>query len=156
VSLYYLPNARGADQRQRMVDLEKAGICIFCPQHLGKELLGEVSNEVIFRLGGWALVKNKYPYPGALHHFMLVPREHVGSALDLSGKAKIEYWDALERTVQEYGLTYWGEGSRNGEPAHTGATIRHYHVQLVVADPDYEGEPVRLYLGSSPKNEPST
>ena len=44
MTLYYLGNARSEDQRQEMIALEAAGICIFCPSayshdHTQREVL---------------------------------------------------------------------------------------------------------------------
>ncbi len=74
----------------------------------------------------------------------------MGKKTDLSPEAKAGYWDILEQVERHFGLTYWGQGSRNGDPRFTGATVVHFHEQLVVADPQWKGDPVRLFLSSRP------
>ncbi len=145
--LYYLPNARSPEQRAEMVRLESEGVCIFCPQHYGRE-----GGKVILHANDtWSVAANDYPYSGTKHHLLLLPHDHVTSMAELSPAARDGFWEILDRVRDDFGLDYFGLGSRNGDPRFTGATIMHLHVHIIVADPDYLGAAIALYLSSNPQ-----
>ncbi|HSX15086.1 MAG TPA: hypothetical protein VLE72_04280 [Candidatus Saccharimonadales bacterium] len=160
--LYYLPNARSQAQHDEMVELEKAGICIFCPEswtdspepEVLLEYPGGVSfkKKILSKSDCWALLVNEYPYAGALQHVMLVPRQHANAMHELSVPAQRNFWTILDQAVTECGLSYYVLGVRNGHPRFTGATIQHLHIQLVVSDP--KCEPVKFYMGSAQRSSP--
>lgn len=151
MTLYYLGNARSQEQYDEMVRLEAAGECLFCPERL----YPPVTDRVLLRNAEWAVVRNDFPYPGTSHHYMLIPRLHVERLNDLSVEAFAALHEILREFVEDLGLEYYGLGSRNGDPAHTGGTIRHLHLHLIVGDSQNEGEPVRLVLSSRPSPDPS-
>ncbi len=140
MSLYYLGNARGEEQREYMRRLEAEGVCIFCPEHLAE------AQDVLHRTAHWTVTPNRFPYAGTRLHLMLVPREHVADLLDLSPAAQQDFWIALRWIRDEHALTYYGLGARNGECRHTGGTIEHVHVHVIVGDPD--AGPVRFKISS--------
>lgn len=166
MSLYYLGNARSDVQRQEMVALEAAGLCIFCPSSytrssqrqklLEHEHGSSWMKEVVLETETWVVLRNEYPYPGALHHLMLVPKEHVTRQTDLSADAKAGYWEILDLLVAHLGSDYFVLGSRNGDLRFTGGTIAHLHIQVIVGDPDNYQEPVRFYASSVPSHNPSS
>lgn len=151
--LYYLGNARSEAQREKMVRLEEAGICIFCPEHYALASPPKVpllSNET------WSVVSNDFPYQGTLHHLLLLPHEHVGSKIELSPASRTGYWDILDQLAATYDLTYFGDGTRNGDPRYTGGTIVHLHTHVIVGDPLHKGDRVKLFLSSVPDPIPSS
>jgi len=140
--LYYLGNFRSDAQRDEMVRLEGAGICIFCPDHRAAGL---------WRRDGWAVLHNDFPYRGTVRHLLLVPDDHVADLVDLSAEAQQGFWGALRWVRDHFGLSHYGLGARNGDPARTGGTIYHVHVHVVVGDADDpHHEPVRMKLSSRP------
>lgn len=143
--LYYPDNARTEDQRSEMIRLEAAASCLFCPEGLvenGREIV--VANET------WSVMRNEYPYPGTLHHLLLLPQEHVTKMTDLSVASQQGFWDILKSAEELFGPDYFVLGVRNGEMSGTGSTIAHLHVQFIVSDPNHTGEPPKLYAGSFP------
>lgn len=148
--LYYLGNARSKEQYIEMVQLEKDGICIFCPEHVTKE----GKKFIILSNDNWVLVKNDYPYPGTKYHYLMLPKDHVSMMTELEPSAQSDFWELLDQAVHMFTLTYWGLASRNGDPMYTGATIRHLHFHLIVADPDHKGPAVAVYLSSVPSDNP--
>ncbi len=147
VSLYYLGNARSAEQIADMQQLEAQGACIFCPEHLA----ADPNQRVLHRTAQWTVTPNEFPYRGTRLHLLLVPDQHVTDLVDLSAEAQREFWTALRWVKDHYGLTFYGLAARSGECEFTGGTVRHLHVHLVqgdVDDPDHE--PVRTRLSSRP------
>lgn len=146
MTYYYLPNARTRAQYEEMVGLESEGVCIFCPEHYGRNS-GKV---ILLENKSWSVAANDYPYTGTAHHLLLLPHEHVTSMLDLSTVSRGDFWDILDLVDTSYGLTYFGLASRNGDPRFTGATINHLHVHIIVGDPSYAGDSIAFYLSSNP------
>jgi len=142
MSLYYLGNARSEEQRAYMRELEADGVCLFCPERMA----ADPEQEILHRTGHWTVTPNKFPYAGTTLHLMLVPDEHVTDLLDLSGAAQQDFWAALRWVRDRYELTYYGLGARNGECRHTGGTIAHVHVHVIVGDP--AAGPVRFKVSS--------
>src|ERR1700761_2709275 len=124
MSFYYVGNSRTEEQTAEMVRLEAAGICIFCPQHLGQD----DEQPVFFRARNWTVTPNRYPYRGTSMHLLLVPDEHVTDLVDLSPEAQSDFWVALRWVRDNYSLSHYGMGVRNGECCFTGGTIAHLHV----------------------------
>jgi diadenosine tetraphosphate (Ap4A) HIT family hydrolase len=148
MSLYYLGNSRSNEQTAEMIALEAAGICIFCPEHLTRD----GTKPILYQQGGWTVTTNDYPYPGAVHHLLLVPSEHVDDLCDLSEALQSGYWKALTWARDTFDLTHYGLGTRNGDLRYTGGTIFHVHVHLVVGTTNAANYsvPIRLKLSSMP------
>lgn len=145
MSYYYLANHRSAEQLAEMRRLEAAGICLFCPEHLPAQ------QEVVHRTAHWCVTPNRFPYPGAALHLLLVPQAHVTDLLDLPAEAQADFFTALGWVRDHHALKYYSLASRSGDEdacAHTGSTIKHLHVHVVVGDPG--GEPVKVKLSQRP------
>lgn len=119
-----------------MQQLDAAGICVFCPQHLDQEAL--------HRSDYWTVTHNEYPYPGTALHLLLIPRDHVTDLLHLPWPARDDLWRALRWVKDTYQLGHYTLGGRCGDMAATGATIAHVHIHVVVANGN--GPPVRFRM----------
>lgn len=123
--MYRLENARTPEQRAHMERLAAVGRCILC----------DPGNDLLYDAGSVYAARNRYPYPDARGHYLLVPRRHVVR------------WDHLGPTEQEtligeidklIGLIEDADGNadyevrwRSGDPAATGATIEHLHIHVI-------------------------
>ena len=147
VALYYLGNSRSPEQTSEMIRLEASQTCIFCPE----QSHSSEDRPWVLRTAHWTVRHNRYPYKGTKHHLLIVPDEHVIDMADLSGAARDDFWVALERTRDHFGLTHYGLGVRNGDCRYTGGTIAHLHVHVLVGDTDDPShEPVRIKVSSRP------
>jgi diadenosine tetraphosphate (Ap4A) HIT family hydrolase len=145
--LYYLGNARSDDQREEMIRLEAAGICLFCPADQDP-----AARAPLWQGEHWTVVPNRYPYRGTRHHLLLIPHEHVADMVDLSEAARQEFWTALGWVRDRYELAHYGLAARNGDSRATGGTISHLHIHIVVGDvDDPDHTPVRMKLSSRPQ-----
>ncbi|MDT5037716.1 MAG: adenylyltransferase [Micromonosporaceae bacterium] len=135
MSLYHVGNSRGQEQAAYMRRLDAAGVCIFCPEHLA----ADPDQDIVHRTPHWTVTPNRFPYVDTLLHLMLVPDEHVTDLLDLSPAAQLDFWAVLGWVREHHRLTYYSLGARNGDCRHTGGTIAHVHVHVIVGDPDGAG-----------------
>ncbi|RKS71913.1 diadenosine tetraphosphate (Ap4A) HIT family hydrolase [Actinomadura pelletieri DSM 43383] len=146
MSLYCLENHRTQEQLLRMQDLERRGVCLFCPDGLAEHS----GLEPVWSGGSWTIAPNDFPYKSTSLHLLLIPTEHVTDMADLSDEARTGFFDALLFAREKYGLDSYGIGVRNGLCERTGGTIRHLHVHLLVGDPATAAEsPVRMRFSSA-------
>ncbi|NUO97510.1 MAG: HIT domain-containing protein [Nonomuraea sp.] len=142
---FYCPaNSRDAGQRAEMDRLDRAGVCLFCPEHLARE-------RVLSRTTWWSVTENAYPYAGTRLHLLLIPTVHAAELLHLPEPARADLWTALEWVRGRHALDFYGLGLRSGNCAYTGGTIEHLHLHVIVGDVADPGhEPVLLKLSSRP------
>jgi ATP adenylyltransferase len=128
--LYYADAARSPDQRRYMEQLEQAGICIFCEEHIEEHQ----ANPVEFRGDHWLVTKNSYPYPGALAHYLIVARRHVGCFDELPDEAGAELWSIQRRLKHRLDPIATATVMRSGEMRFNGGSVAHLHVHFVALD----------------------
>ncbi|HEY0220956.1 MAG TPA: hypothetical protein VGC58_01905, partial [Candidatus Paceibacterota bacterium] len=91
-----LDNAREPEQLRRMQELARSGECHFC---------GDISKKhtspVIYQNECWFIVANDFPYPGSVHHYLVVSRKHFTKVTNLFLEAQTELFDAL-RWLEEH------------------------------------------------------
>lgn len=130
-SLYDFGAARSAAQRQYMEELEAAGVCVFCPEHVA-----EHQREPIEHTGRhWYVTKNHYPYEGTAAHYLIVSRVHVVSFDELPDEAGAELWSikrALKARLEPAAIA---TVERSGNMLYNGGSVAHLHIHLVELDP---------------------
>ncbi len=148
-SYLYLDHARTDDQRAVMERIASEGICPFCPEH---RRAGEIL-EPLWRGKHWVLVPNRWPYKFTKLHLMAIPNRHVSFPHELGLDEWTELFEVLAWAITAHGIKGGSIGMRFGDPAMTGATVAHLHLQLIVADQDVTQpsyERVRFPMGPKP------
>ena len=124
---YSLDAARRADQRRYMEELEAAGVCVFCPEHVAAH-----HREPVEHSGEhWYVTKNDYPYEGAAAHYLIVSQLHVMSFDELPNEAGAELWAikrALKARLEPVSLA---TVERSGNMLYNGGSVAHLHIHLV-------------------------
>ena len=144
MSYYCFENHRTPGQLAEMRSLEARGVCLFCPDGLGRQ-------QVLLRTPHWTAIPNDFPYQGTALHLLLIPHQHATDLLDLPAAAQQDFWAALGALRDRYQLQHYGLGVRNGDCRFTGATIRHVHAHVLVAQPGADGAPpVRMRFSGRP------
>jgi ATP adenylyltransferase len=125
--LYSFDAARREDQRRYMEQLEAAGVCVFCPEHVA-----EHHREPVEHSGEhWYVTKNDYPYEGAAAHYLIVAQRHVVSFDELPDEAGAELW-AIKRALKaELEPVSVATVERSGNMLYNGGSVAHLHVHLV-------------------------
>jgi ATP adenylyltransferase len=144
-----MENFRTADQLAEMRRLEAAGICLFCPEELGRH----AGAAAFLRTEHWTVMPNDFPYAGTSLHLMLIPHQHASDLLELGAAAQSDFFTALAAAREQYGLGHYGLGVRNGDCRYTGATIAHLHAHVIVAPPDPQAV-VRMRFSAQPAAPP--
>ena len=143
--LYNLETARIQAQYDQMVDLERRGVCFFCPEHFDQEH----KNPIIFRSDYWAVSRNDYPYEETDQHFLLFPLEHVASFAALSVPAQADFGHIIARVEAGFQLGHFGLGMRSGDFRFNGSSVEHLHAHIIVAKRE-PTEKVRFAMSRSP------
>lgn len=140
--LYHVPAARSDDQRRYMEELEAAGVCIFCPEHVATH-----HREPIEHTGThWYVTKNDYPYPGTVAHYLIVPHRHVVAFDELPDEAGAELWAIRRMLKQQLAPLATATVERSGDMRYNAGSVAHLHTHFVAL----EAEPtatVRFRVG---------
>ncbi|HWH95685.1 MAG TPA: HIT domain-containing protein [Baekduia sp.] len=128
--LYFLDAARSAEQRAYMEELEAAGVCVFCPEHVAEHHRAPVE----FSGEHWYVTRNDYPYPGTVAHYLIVPHRHVTSFDELPDAAGAELW-AIKRMLREQLVPLaTATVERSGDMRFNGGSVAHLHTHFVALD----------------------
>jgi ATP adenylyltransferase len=129
-SLYNIDAARSDEQRRHMEELEAAGVCVFCPEHVG-----EHHREPVEHAGRhWYATKNDYPYEGAVAHYLVVSTKHVTSFDELPDEAGAELWAIKRMLKAQLAPTAIATVERSGDMLYNGGSVAHLHVHLVALE----------------------
>ena len=148
MSFYCYDNHRGAAQLEDMRQLDRNGICLFCPDGFRYHR----RNRLLWRTEYWSIARNEFPYSGTEQHILISPIAHAEDLLDLDDTVLADFWAALRSVRECFSLKHYGLGARNGDCRFTGATIKHVHCHVLVApeSPDVGTEPIRMRFSSHP------
>lgn len=146
MSQYNPKVARTKAQLEKMEDLIKRGVCIFCPEHIHEDL-----EKIEIKTKHWVVKKNAYPYDHTKLHILVIPKAHVTTVSELPKQAQAEFVPLIVRCELKFKLNSYALGMRAGDMRYNGGSIEHLHAHIVVGDtdePDYE--PVRFKMSNRP------
>ena len=130
-ALYDLDAARSDEQRRYMEELEAAGVCIFCPEHVA-----HYHPEPVEHSGRhWYVTRNAYPYAGTTAHYLIVPRAHVASFDELPDEAGAELWAMKRWLAHKLAPAATATVERSGDMRLNGSSVAHLHTHFVALDP---------------------
>ena len=113
-------------------NIQKDGVCPFCPEQLKKYH----KNPILEETKSWLVTNNMYPYKNAKHHILLIHKKHIENLAEMSQEAWVElnqiFLKAIERSKIPGGTMF----IRFGDTRFTGASVSHLHAHLVSSDPD--------------------
>lgn len=128
--LYHLEAARTDEQRRYMEELEAAGVCVFCPEHVA-----EHHREPVEHSGEhWYVTRNDYPYAGTAAHYLIVPHRHVVSFDELPDEAGAELWAIKRRLREQLAPAATATVERSGDMRLNGGSVAHLHTHFVALD----------------------
>ena len=110
-------------------EIAQEGVCPFCPKTMHWH-----TKPILKRYRGWLITENMNLYPNAQYHFLAIGeshKEHLG-ALTLHDWSAITY--LFNWTIKKFRIKGGAIAMRFGEPAYTGASVRHLHAHLISPD----------------------
>ncbi len=92
----------------------------------------------------WFVTRTAHPYPGSIHHFMVISNIYVELFEELPVEAIVEFQKVIAEMNTEYEIKGGGYWMRYGDTDLTGATVKRLHGHIIAADPNGPG--VRIPL----------
>jgi len=125
--------AKSGEYREVLEEIADGKQCPFCPGqlHWHKEPILKEEN-------GWLITKNSWPYQNAAHHFLLIGRTHHDRFDELTAADWETIRTLINWAIAEFKLPGGGIAMRFGQTSHTGATVVHFHIHLIVPKLDPE------------------
>lgn len=145
-----LDNARLAEQKQVMRNIEDAAHCPFCAENLAKYHKRPILKEGKY----WLVTENQWPYQHTKHHFLLIYKKHVENITELTPPAGAELIELAQWLIKKYQIPGGGLVMRFGDTNYSAGTVNHLHAQLLQPDihaPGYASAPVRVKIGKTKK-----
>ncbi|GMU74437.1 MAG: hypothetical protein AMXMBFR44_6340 [Candidatus Campbellbacteria bacterium] len=138
-----LSHAREDEQRTVMDRIVQAGVCPFCPEHLERYHKEPVLEEN----GSWVLTKNQWPYQNTDVHLLVILKRHAEHLYEITEEEWHDLWSLLVWTNVYFAENGGMFSMRFGDPALSGATVRHLHAQLIVPKvDDASGRPMQVAM----------
>jgi diadenosine tetraphosphate (Ap4A) HIT family hydrolase len=124
--------------------VQKDGVCPFCPESLAKYHKNPILKEGKF----WLLTDNLYPYEGSKYHELLIHKAHITTFAEISKEA----WDELNEFINYFTGEHAIPGGtfimRFGDTRYTGASVAHLHANFVSPDgEDRDRKPIIVRIG---------
>ncbi|MGD1003751.1 MAG: hypothetical protein ABR884_04240 [Minisyncoccia bacterium] len=110
--------------------IQKDGVCPFCPESLAKYHKNPILKEGKF----WLLTDNFYPYEGTKYHELLIHKAHITSFAEISKEAWVELNEFIKDFAQENKIPGGTFIMRFGDTRYTGASVAHLHANFVSPD----------------------
>jgi diadenosine tetraphosphate (Ap4A) HIT family hydrolase len=124
VNIHY---AKSGMYKDVLHEIKAAKVCPFCPRTFKWH-----TKPILKTIGNWFVTESFQPYKNTAHHFLIIGKKHKENLEDLSALD----WEEISRlqkwTVKKYHLRGGGIAMRFGDTAHTGATVSHLHLHLIV------------------------
>ena len=123
------------------------GVCPFCHDFCGNNILKYHTKPILKKTKWWAVTENFEPYSGAKIHLLLVYRaEHVTMPSEIPTEGWANLGLVVEWVIREFKLPAGGFFFRFGDTDYTGATISHFHAQIIFGG-EKDGERLCVKLG---------
>lgn len=125
---------------QLIIDL---GIDPFTKEYLTDPRFGQ--KEILYESDHWIVFKNQYQYRDTSLHFIFVSKEYGESITDFSPEIQLDFFSIFKKICEKFNIEGGGLSLRFGNPKISGATVQHFHAQLVVPE---DKKVVAVYYGS--------
>lgn len=117
--------AKSGFYRKVLADVKGAKVCPLCT-------LQWHTNPILKTAGGWFITETFQPYPNAEKHFLIIGKRHKECLTELTSGDWKDISALQKWAVKKYRIAGGGIAMRFGDTAHTGATVAHLHMHLVV------------------------
>lgn len=119
----YPPNVRHQEQLDIMMDLEGKG-----QDPLDVNI---IEQEVLYVTDNWYVSRNRFPYEGAEHQFLIVANKPVFSVEEITPEMWLELQLIWSNLMEVYNISGGALCARFGEPSRSGASLKRFHVHLI-------------------------
>lgn len=126
-TLMNFSNSRSQAQLDKMHDLQKKNVCLFCRKNIEKYGKSKILKEGKY----WLIRYNDFPYPGSKTHLLLIYKKHIDSIEKISKNSTDELLSHIKWAKKNFKMDGASFLLRFGDSRYTGATISHLHGHLI-------------------------
>jgi len=119
----YLPNARKQEQLDIMFNQEMNGIDPLSPD--------VIEQEILFKTNCWYVSRNRFPYEGVEHQFLVTSLHPVYKIEDMNQEMWNELINIWLKLNADYNIPGGALCFRFGDPALSGASLTRLHAHLI-------------------------
>jgi diadenosine tetraphosphate (Ap4A) HIT family hydrolase len=117
--------AKSGFYKKVLTEVKGAKICPMCT-------LKWHTNPILKTQGAWFITETFQPYPNAAMHFLIIGKRHKENLSELAPRDWKEISALQKWAIKKYKIQGGGIAMRFGDTAHTGATVAHLHMHLIV------------------------
>ena len=137
---------RGQEYRKHLEKIAEHGKCPFCPKQLHKEH----PNPIILENESWLATDSAYPYPGSVHHILLIAKKHIETLSEIDDTDWAAMKEIINRVVKARSIKGAAFLMRFGATSHTGATVNHLHAHIISGEARVDkSNPIMTVVGFS-------
>lgn len=130
------PNAREQEQLDIMMNLENNNLDPLAPD--------VIEQEILFSTDYWYISKNRFPYKGVEHQFLIASYYPIYKLEDMSKEMWIDLAKVWLTLTKEYNIPGGALCFRFGDPSLSGASLTRLHAHLIKP---YEEEKTKFTIG---------
>lgn len=139
----HIEHGRTPEQKEVMRRIQEEGVDPF-----DWDLLHNYHEKPVLRKTYyWLVTENDYPYEGTAHHFLLIYRDRVRHVREVSQDAFGELHSLLSWLESAYHLNHGAMLMRFGSMGHSGGSVDHLHVHVIVGGTDTCTEKLKATVG---------
>jgi diadenosine tetraphosphate (Ap4A) HIT family hydrolase len=117
--------AKSRFYKKVLTEVQGAKVCPMCT-------LKWHTNPILKTQGAWFITETFQPYPNAAMHFLIIGKRHKENLSQLTPRDWKEISELQKWAIKKYKIQGGGIAMRFGDTAHTGATVAHLHMHLIV------------------------
>ncbi len=121
-------HVKSPEYRDELLRLKAEGMCPFCWEYFSKRY----AEQVIRHEGNCFLAILSFPYKDTDHHLMIIPDEHKEFPEDFTTEEWGDILILLNIAIEMFDVPGGAIAMRFGDPRHTGATVLHLHMHIIV------------------------
>ena len=126
-AIFNFKHVREAAQQKQMEELEAAGICPLCPEHITEHHREPIEQDSDW----WMVTKNDYPYDGAEVHYLFIYKSHTANPADLSPEAWADLGQQIKTLQERLNIPGGAFFMRFGDTDYNGSSISHLHAHII-------------------------
>jgi diadenosine tetraphosphate (Ap4A) HIT family hydrolase len=117
--------AKSGFYKKILTEVKRDDVCPLCT-------LKWHTKPILKTSGTWFITETFQPYPNAAMHFLIIGKRHRENLDELKANDWKDILALQKWVVKKYHIKGGGIAMRFGDTAHTGATVAHLHMHLIV------------------------
>lgn len=121
--------AKSEEYKHVLAKITGHGKCPFCYENLRDYSFSK--HTPVKTTHGWYLLLCSWPYKGARHHYLIIPKRHCESLEKLTAEDMRQVLQLARHAVKKFNIKGGGLLMRFGDSLYSGATVLHLHFHVM-------------------------